>query len=86
MIVSKLFQDALCQLFSHIETRFIDGYAIHDGIGSCKVDVFKDAWMMCGIGVHHFGVAVPLHIDKDGFSRLDVPVCVCVCMKRVDNG
>lgn len=74
MVLSKLPQNLFGQFLSHVQACFIDRNAIHDTIGAGKVDIFKDAGCMGWILGHHFGMTVALHVDKDGFSRLDVAV------------
>mmetsp|Transcript_51595 Transcript_51595/g.76466 ORF Transcript_51595/g.76466 Transcript_51595/m.76466 type:complete len:289 (+) Transcript_51595:240-1106(+) len=60
--------------FAHFEAAFVDGYTIHDGVGTGEVHIFEDAWGQTGGGGAHFGLAVAgFHVDEDGLAGFHVP-------------
>jgi hypothetical protein len=61
------------QFFTHFETRIVDTNAIHDGIGSSKVDILKYTGTEFGIWMTNARMTVScIHVDKNGFPWANV--------------
>ena len=72
IVSGKAFENPFCKGLPHPQPGFVDGYAVHDGIRSCEVYVFKNTGCEFRFAGAHAGVQLAVVADEDCFARCHV--------------
>mmetsp|Transcript_26705 Transcript_26705/g.39547 ORF Transcript_26705/g.39547 Transcript_26705/m.39547 type:complete len:283 (-) Transcript_26705:751-1599(-) len=72
VVVRVLLHNLMSKLLSHDQTSLVYGNSIHDGVRTCKIHILENARCQGCIGMALSGMTIPLEINKDRLTGLDI--------------